>query len=117
MNVVGRYSQFDLTLAWEVKTAGNETVVEGVVTNNRYAFMDGIEVWIAVLDGSGKATARSVCYVMPHQVRQNESVPFAVNLPLHVEPGAVLKFTYKYQGTDGGEGGVNWVQSFEWTMP
>jgi hypothetical protein len=111
------YSQFDMALAWEVTTAGKETVVDGVVKNLRYAVMDGIEVWIAVIDAAGKAGVRSVCYVIPRQIKLDEVAPFCVKLPVLVEAGTLLQFTYKYQGTDGGEGGVNWMQSFESAVP
>lgn len=111
------YSQFDMTLAWEVKAAGQETIVEGVLKNLRYAFMEGIEIWIAVVDAAGKAGARSVCYVIPNRLRQDEVAPFCLKLPILVEAGTRLQFTYKYQGSDGGEGGVNWMQSFESAVP
>ncbi|HEY5514065.1 MAG TPA: hypothetical protein VIK40_10525 [Geomonas sp.] len=111
------YSQFDMALAWEVKPAGKETVVQGVVKNLRYAFMDGIEVWIAAVDAAGKTRARSVCYILSQQIKQDEVAPFSIKLPVLVEPGTLLQFTYKYQGSDGGEGGVNWMQSFESVVP
>ncbi|MBU5613005.1 hypothetical protein [Geomonas azotofigens] len=111
------YSQFDLALAWELKQAGMETVVEGVGKNLRYAFMEGIEIWIAAVDAAGETRARNVCFVIPRQVRQDGTFPFSVKLAVPVEPGMQLKFTYKYNGSDGGDGGVNWMQSFDWTVP
>ncbi|WP_239026958.1 hypothetical protein [Geomonas oryzisoli] len=103
-----------MALAWEIKQAGMEAVVEGVGKNLRYAFMEGIEIWIAAVDAAGKTTARNVCFVIPRQVKQDEIFPFSVKLPIAVEPGMLLKFTYKYNGSDGGDGGVDWMQSFEW---
>ncbi|WP_224983001.1 hypothetical protein [Geomonas agri] len=112
-----RYSQFDMALAWEIKLAGMETVVEGVGKNLRYAFMEGIEIWIAAVDAAGTTRARKVCFVIPRQVRQDGTFPFSVKLPVPLEPGMLLKFTYKYNGSDGGDGGVDWMQSFEWSVP
>jgi len=110
------YSQFDMALSWEIRQAGRETTVEGVLKNLRYAHMDGIEIWVAVVDAAGKAGARSACFI-PHQIRQDEIAPFSVKLPLLVETGTLLRFTYKYQGADGGEGGLNWPQSFDGVVP
>ncbi|UPU34781.1 hypothetical protein M1B72_15165 [Geomonas paludis] len=112
-----QYAQFDMALAWEIKQAGMETVVEGVGKNLRYAFMEGIEIWIAAVDAAGQTRARNVCFVIPRQVRMDEIFPFSVKLPIPVESGMLLKFTYKYNGSDGGDGGVDWMQSFEWTLP
>lgn len=111
------YSQFDMALAWEVKQAGMETVVDGVAKNLRYAYMEGIEIWVTAVDAAGKTRARNVCFVIPHQIKQDGIFPFDIKLPIPLEPGMVLKFTYKYNGSDGGDGGVNWMQSFEWAAP
>ena len=46
------YTQFDIDMAWQVKSAGSQTVVDGEFKNLRYAFMDNIEVWVAVLGAS-----------------------------------------------------------------
>lgn len=116
-NLPYRYSQFDMNLAWEIKQEAGETVVDGVGKNVRYAFMEGIEIWITVVDAAGKAGARKACFVIPRQVKQDQTFPFSVQLPVRLEQGMMLKFTYKYNGSDGGDGGVNWVQSFDWTMP
>jgi hypothetical protein len=111
------YSQFDMALAWEIKPAELKTTVEGVVKNLRYAQMDSIDIWVAVVDAAGKAGEGSVCYIIPHQIKQDEVAQFSLELPVLVAAGTLLQFTYKYQGSDGGEGGVNWMQSFETSVP
>lgn len=116
-NLPYRYSQFDMALAWEIKRAGSETIVDGVGKNTRYAFMEGIEIWITVVDAAGKAGARKACFVIPRQVKQDETFPFSVKIPVSLEQGMTLKFTYKYNGSDGGDGGMNWMQTFEWAVP
>lgn len=116
-NLPHRYAQFDMTVAWEIKQVGKETHVEGVVKNVRYAYMEGIEVWIAVVDAAGKTRARSSDFIIPRQLKQDEVAPFRVKLPIIVEPGMRLKFTYKYDGSDGGEGGLKWMQTFDWVVP
>jgi hypothetical protein len=112
-----RYAQFDLTLAWQVTVTGRETSVDGVVKNLRYAHMDGVEIWITAVDAEGATLARGNCFVIPHLLRQDDLAAFAVRLPVPLSPGTLLKFGYKYRGTDGGEGGTSWMQSFDSHVP
>lgn len=125
-----RYSQFDLQMAWETKVAGDQTVIGGVVKNVRYAYMHDLEIWVAVLDAAGKVVTRSVGFVIPFQLRMDETAEFEVKLPIVVAPGTKLRFTYRYRGGDGGndggggilfggalDSGMYWMQSFEAVVP
>jgi hypothetical protein len=118
------YSQFDLVMGWETKLVNGKTVVDGVVKNVRYAAMYDLEIWVAVLDPRGKEKSRSVSYLIPRQLNLDESADFSVKLPVAVAPGTRLRFTYRYRGSEGGEGigsglerGTNWMQSFEAVVP
>ncbi|HEY5512124.1 MAG TPA: hypothetical protein VIK40_00640 [Geomonas sp.] len=114
------YIQFDMILSWQVRSAGAQTVVDGVLKNVRWTFMDDVEVWVAALDASGKPTARSVSFIIPNELRRDEVAPFTVKLPVGVVPGTRLRFTYKYTGSDGGNDGpsaTSWMQSFEAEVP
>ena len=116
-----RYSQFDLKVAWEVRQVGNDSFVDGVVQNIRFSYMEDIEVWVAGIDAAGKSGQGSVCYIIPSQLNLGETAAFSVKLPVRVEPGTRLLFTYKYRGNDdgGSDGGGsgNWMQSFEAVVP
>ena len=109
-----RYTQYDLVLAWETKSLGSGTVIDGVVKNVRYAYLDGLEVWVEVLDASGKAAVRASCFIIPNRLRQDQMAPFTIELPIPGEPGTLLRFTYRYQGTEDGGGNF---QSFEVSLP
>ena len=115
------YSQFDLKMAWEVNLTENGTLVTGEVQNLRYAFMEGIEIWVAVVEASGKVGKSSVSFIIPSRLDQDEIAPFSVKLPVRVAPGTRLRFTYKYRGSDGGDsdggGAGDWMQSFEAVVP
>jgi hypothetical protein len=120
------YSNFDLQLAWDTNVVGGNTLVEGVVKNVRYAFMYELEIWVTVLDSAGKAVARSVDMVMPPRLNLDESAAFSMKLPMVVAPGTKLRFTYRYRGSDGGDGGIGsgrgsgdliWWQSFDSVVP
>jgi len=119
-----RYSQFDLILAWETRVGDGNTIVDGVVRNVRYHVMYDLEIWVSVLDPAGKVTARSMSFIIPTQLNMDETAPFTVKLPVAVQPGTKLRFTYKYRGSDGGDGfasglgrGTDWMQSFETVVP
>ncbi|OGU06099.1 MAG: hypothetical protein A2075_05890 [Geobacteraceae bacterium GWC2_58_44] len=115
-----RYVKFDAALAWEIRDEWPGMVIDGMIQNRRFAYMEGVEVWVAVLDAAGKRTARSMGFVIPHQLQNEEIAPFTVKLPVEAVPGTRLRFTYKYKamdaGSDGGGGGP-WMQSFDAKVP
>jgi hypothetical protein len=116
------YVQFDAIVAWDVKGDAGQTVVDGVFKNVRYDEMDNVEVWVSALDAAGKVKARSVSFIIPHQLRRDETSEFTVRLPVPPVPGTRLHFTYKYTameagGDDGGGGAGSWMQSFDSRIP
>lgn len=115
------YAKFDVLLAWDVTDSGSGLVVDGLLKNRRYVYMEGVEVWVALVDDAGKTRARSVAFIIPHQLYHEEIAPFTVRLPVSAEPGSKMRFTYKYRGSDGGDdggGGIGpWMQSFEAKVP
>lgn len=115
-----RYSQFDLVMGWETRVQSGETVLDGVVRNVRYYMMRDLEIWVALLDERGKVVARGMTFIIPSDLGMDKSAPFTVKLKVAVNPGDRLRFTYKYRGSDGGNGrerGVDWMQSFESVVP
>ncbi|HBA89315.1 MAG TPA: hypothetical protein DCZ75_15410 [Geobacter sp.] len=120
-----RYSQFDAVMAWETKTVGGNTVVDGVIRNIRYHVMYDVEIWVSVLDAAGKVRSRSVGYIVPSQLNLDQSTGFTVKLPMVAEPGTRLRFTYKYRASEGGDDRfgsglgrpTDWMQSFETAVP
>jgi PBP1b-binding outer membrane lipoprotein LpoB len=117
------YSQFDLVMGWDTKAVDGKTVIEGIVKNVRYAYMYDLEIRVAVMDARGKAHDQGVDFVIPRQLAMDQMAEFSVKLPVAVEPGTKLRFTYLYRGSDAGDsdGGMerplNWMQSFEATVP
>jgi len=111
------HAEFDLKLAWNLSMTGGETLLSGVVQNLRWAHLEGAELWVAAVDAHGENLAREVCYLVPHQIRQGDTAHFSIRLPVAVLPGTLLQFTYRYRGSDGGDGGTNWSQSFDFSVP
>jgi hypothetical protein len=117
------YTQFDVRLGWETRSVNGTTVINGVARNVRYAYMYGLEIWVAVLDARGKAVARSVSFIIPRQLDMDDTAPFTLKLPVPAPPGTTLRFTYRYRGSDGGDsrrlsdGGTFWTQTFDAVVP
>lgn len=115
------YKQFDAILGWEVLPADGSTIVQGVVKNVRYFQMRNLEIWVAKLDAKGKVVARGMTFILPSELGLDQSADFSVKIPAAVTAGDRLRFTYKYFGSDGngvfGNGGTNWMQSFETVVP
>ena len=113
------YSNFDVKMAWNVKTIGGNTIIEGIIQNVRYAIMDDIKIKIALVDANGKMIRQATDFIIPRQLALNDTSPFSVKLPAVAPRGAKLVFTYRYMGfdggggRDGGPGGLDWMQSFE----
>ncbi|WP_026842250.1 hypothetical protein [Citrifermentans bremense] len=111
------YQQFDLAMGWETRVEDGRTAIDGVVRNVRYFVMRDLEIWVALLDPQGKPLQREVSFIIPTDLKLDESAPFSVRLPTAVKPGDRLRFTYKYRGSDSGNGlerdETPWMQSFE----
>lgn len=111
-----RYSDFDVSMTWTVQTIDRKTVFDGAIQNIRYAVMEEIEIWVAILDTNGKTVSRAVDLVMPRRLELDGTTAFRVTIPIVVPHGARIVFTYKYSGDDGGEG-TKWMNSFESCAP
>ena len=110
------YAQFDVKMAWEVKSAQGSTVINGVVKNIRYFEMDQLEIQVSSLDVTGKEVHRTVDFV--NTLKENEAGAFTLTLPL-LASGSRIRFIYSYIGSDGGGGfsALSWMQSFESEVP
>ena len=112
-----RYSQFDLKIAWETKVTESGTVVEGVVKNARYFEMTGVEIWVSLLDNNGRTLGRSASFIIPRSLREYDTAPFSLTLPVRAQPGMKLQFTYRYRKHEGHDENDFWMQSFEVGVP
>lgn len=111
-----QYSNFDVKMTWDMNTIDGKTVIDGVFQNIRYAMMEDVEIWVALLDSNGKTVSRSVDLVMTRRLNLDEATAFRAVLPTIIPHGAKLVFTYKYVGCDGGDG-TKWMQSFDSYAP
>ena len=111
------YSQFDATLAWEVRTANGSTTIDGIVKNIRYYMMNELEIWVWSLDDHDLEVHRSTAFVS--NLKENEAAQFSLKLPL-LASGTKIRFLYRYIGHDGGSKSGDaswWSQSFDAVVP
>ena len=111
------YSQFDLKIAWQTKTTDSGINIDGLVKNVRYFEMNDVEVWVSVLDGSGKTLGRSTSFFIPSSLRENEIASFNLSVPVRANAGTKLQFTYRYIAPEENDGSGYWMQSFEVAGP
>lgn len=114
-----QYTQFDLVLGWDTLLGPATTVVDGRVRNVRYFQMHDLEIWVALLDRAGEVAARGMTFIIPSDLGLDQEAPFTVEIPAAARPGDRLRFTYKYRGSDGGDGprGTSWMQTFDAAVP
>lgn len=111
------YSNFDLKIDWDIKVTDAGAAINGVVKNVRYFEMTGVEIWVSLLDSSGKTLGRSSSFIIPRSLRRDEIAPFSLTVPVRAMVGTKLNFTYRYRSHEGDNDGNFWMQSFEVEVP
>jgi hypothetical protein len=109
-----RHSDFDYKIAWKTTEANNVVVIDGIVKNVRYSYIDSINLTVFLLGPDGKIRTRATTVPAPQQTMKDDVVPFTVELHnVSLKPGDTLKFTIHYGGGDGGmDGGVDSLSTF-----
>lgn len=109
-----RYKGYDLALSWKTGLEGGNLTVEGLVRNNRNAYLRGLELTLELLDSEGRRLSAATFFSIPDLVQLDEIRPFDLKLP--VPPGSApkrLRFLYKYYELwEGGSGGL-YFHTFE----
>lgn len=110
-----RYADFDYRYAWKTATTDHGVVIDGVMKNVRYAFIDSVYLTVNVLGKDEKVVARASTFPMPQQTRENDVCHFSLLLEdIKPAPGDVFQFLVHYTGNEGGKkSGINWISSFK----
>ena len=110
-----RYAAFDYKYAWKTTHTAKGVVIDGVMKNVRYPYIDTVQMTVYVLGKDGKIITRVATFPMPQQTRENDVSHFSLLLrdvkPVH---GDAFKFLVHYRGDEGGNhDGVDWISSFK----
>ena len=110
-----RYANFDYKYAWKTTAVDNGLLIEGVMKNVRYAYIDSVLLTVNVVDNGGKVVAKATEFPMPQQTREGEECSFSLLLrDFKPAPGDILQFQVHYTGNEGDpHGGVDWHSSFK----
>lgn len=107
-----RYTDFDYKYAWKTATTDHGVVIDGVMKNVRYPYIDSVQLTIFALENDGKIIARATTFPMMQQTRENDVCHFSLLLrDIKPAPDDVFQFLVHYKGSEGG--GVEWHSSFK----
>lgn len=110
-----RYADFDYKYAWKTVATDQGLLIDGIMKNVRYPYIDSVMVTVYVLDKEGKTVATAADLPMPQQSSEGETCYFS--LPLgNIKPAAgdVFRFQVHYTGNEGGDRSkVDWHSSFK----
>lgn len=117
-NVAGypnRYADFDYKYAWKTATTDQGVVIDGVMKNVRYAYIDSVLLKVSVPGKDEKIVASASTFPMPQQTRQEDVIRFSLLLKdFKPAPGDVYQFLVHYTGNEGGNrSGIDWISSFK----
>ena len=109
-----RHADFDYKYAWKTATTDHGVVIDGVMKNVRYAFIDSVVMTVEVRGKEGNFIARAIDFPMPQKTREGEVSNFRLQLG-DVKPAAgdTFRFLVHYKGNEGGKhGNVDWLSIF-----
>jgi hypothetical protein len=109
-----RHSDFDYKVAWKTTEANNAVVIDGILKNIRYPYVDSLDITIFLLGTDGKIRARASTIPTPQKSQSGDVIPFSVELrKVALNQGDVFKFVIHYQADLGGaEDGIDWHSTF-----
>ena len=110
-----RYADFDYKYAWKTTDTDKGLLIDGVMKNVRYAYINSVDLTVNVIGKDGKKVAKAVGFPMPQHSREGDKCYFSLLLrDVKPAPGDIFQFQVHYIGNDGDRrSGVNWHSSFK----
>lgn len=110
-----RYAAFDYKYAWKTGNTDHGILIEGLLKNVRYTYIDSVLMTVNVLDKDGKIVAKASDFPMPQRSAVGDVSFFSLMLRgVKPAPGDIFEFKVHYKGSDGGDhSGVDWHSSFK----
>jgi hypothetical protein len=109
-----RHSEFDYKVAWKTSAANNVVIIDGILKNVRYPFIEGLDLTVFLEGADGRVRARATTLPFPQQSQKDEVVYFNAKLNnVAINPGDTFKFVIHYVGGEGGQDGrSDWRSNF-----
>lgn len=110
-----RYDDFDYRYAWKTAVTDHGVVIDGVMKNVRYAYIDSVHLTVSALGKDGKIVAKESTFPMPQQTREDDVIHFSLMLKdIKPAPGDLFQFLVHYTGNEGSNhSGIDWISSFK----
>lgn len=108
-----RHRNFDYHYAWKAENTAEGVVIEGVMKNVRYFYIDSITLTVELLDRGGNRRAGETEFPRPQLTREGDVSRFGLLLR-GVTPAAgdSFRFTNHYTGSEGNDEKIDWISIF-----
>lgn len=108
-----RHADFDYRYAWKSDTSTDGVLIDGVMKNVRYAFIDSITVMVELLDRDGSRRAVATDFPRPQVTREGDVSRFGLLLRgVRPAAGDSFRFTVHYTGNEGNDERIDWISIF-----
>lgn len=108
-----RHADFDYRYAWKASTTDDGILIDGIMKNVRYAFIDSIILTVELLDGDGTRRAVESDFPMPQLTREGDVSQFGLLLKgARPAAGDRYRFTVHYTGSEGNDERIDWISIF-----
>lgn len=108
-----RHADFDYRYAWKAATTDQGIVIDGVMKNVRYPYIDSITLTVDLLDRDGKSRAVASDFPRPQVTREGDVSRFGLVLKgVRPAAGDSFRFTVRYTGNEGNDQKINWISIF-----
>lgn len=109
---------YDLTLCWKIDRGPTGFIVSGYATNTRFAYIEGLQLTVSVIDAAGKTLGETNYFFIPNQIAMDDDLFYSMAVPLRkAGTPAKLRFKYQYSLTKLDDGGTPYFSSFEADIP
>lgn len=108
-----RHGDFDYRYAWKTTATDQGVVIDGVMKNVRYPYIESITVKIELLDKNGRFRGGAIDFPRPQQTREGDVSQFGLLLrDVRPAAGDSFRFTVHYTGNEGNDQKINWISIF-----
>lgn len=109
-----RYADFDYKYAWKTVRTDQGLMINGVMKNVRYPYIDSVDLTVFVRNRDDRVFARATTFPSPQQSRQGDVINFGLLIKgVKPVPGDVIEFLVHYKGSEGNDDALDWHNSFK----
>ena len=109
-----RHAEFDYHYFWKTSATDKGLVVDGFLKNVRYAYIDRVDITLAVLDKNGNVITKASDLPSPQHSSGGDLCNFSMLLKnFKLTPGDIFQFHVHYASDDGDNSGSSWDSSFK----